>query len=194
MAYNRCVALAIAPNNCPYKVRRFNFLDFTGETPASMQLAFNPEVTVASAAGGGWKRHLRVQRIRNAEQVAEARNGTSTTKTWCPRAPQPVQASAIVFGTSTPESEVARLSRHNRGFHAAGRMAPKPAMHVPGGPEESTRPRGNHEGADHFAAEGPCDRLELLQGKVCRVLSTIRSCVFPPRAPARLVRGPWRSL
>src|SRR6202012_2523180 len=46
MVYTRCVGTRYCSNNCPYKVRRFNFLDYRHELPRSEAAAMNPEVTV----------------------------------------------------------------------------------------------------------------------------------------------------
>jgi molybdopterin-containing oxidoreductase family iron-sulfur binding subunit len=128
MAYNRCVGTRYCANNCPYKVRRFNFLDFTGETPASMQLAFNPEVTVRPR-GVMEKCTFCVQRIRNAEQVAEREKRHLDDKDVVPACASACPASAIVFGDiSNPASEVAKLSRSNRGFHVLEELGTKPAI------------------------------------------------------------------
>jgi Fe-S-cluster-containing dehydrogenase component len=97
MAYNRCVGTRYCANNCPYKVRRFNFLDFTSETPESLQLAFNPEVSVRPR-GVMEKCNFCVQRIATptrwpSETAGRCRDGEVTTAcaAACP-------ASAIVFG------------------------------------------------------------------------------------------------
>src|SRR4030095_9753718 len=48
MVYNRCVGTRYCSNNCPYKVRRFNFYEFTDFAGSSLSLMRNPEVTVRS--------------------------------------------------------------------------------------------------------------------------------------------------
>ncbi|MCS6881606.1 MAG: TAT-variant-translocated molybdopterin oxidoreductase [Oscillochloridaceae bacterium] len=124
MVYNRCVGTKYCSNNCPYKVRRFNFLQYADLNTPSLQLARNPEVTVRNR-GVMEKCTYCIQRIsaaRIAAKKAAVQNGQSSytiedgaivvaCEGACP-------TQAIVFGDiNDPASRVAKWKAepHNYG-------------------------------------------------------------------------------
>jgi Fe-S-cluster-containing dehydrogenase component/anaerobic selenocysteine-containing dehydrogenase len=123
MVYNRCVGTKYCSNNCPYKVRRFNFFNWRDDfadgyyEQEPVNLVHNPEVTVRSR-GVMEKCTFCVQRILEARQHAiEQRKPFkgSDVKTACQQA---CPATAIIFGDmNDPESEVSKYRKHNLGYH-----------------------------------------------------------------------------
>lgn len=130
MAYNRCIGTRYCGNNCPYKVRRFNFLDYRSEMEAAnrelMNLVLNPEVTVRSR-GVMEKCTYCVQRIQNTRIQAKNERrpiGPNEIQTAC----QQVCASeAIVFGDlNNPESDVAKAHADARAYGLLAELNVKP--------------------------------------------------------------------
>ncbi|HUB08110.1 MAG TPA: 4Fe-4S dicluster domain-containing protein, partial [Myxococcales bacterium] len=126
MVYNRCVGTRYCSNNCPYKVRRFNFLDFGYEKPPLLEMAQNPDVTVRSR-GVMEKCTYCVQRIERTRIDSELAGRTirdGEIQTACMQA---CPTRAIVFGTLSDEnSEVVRLHGDQRAYHLLGELGTRP--------------------------------------------------------------------
>lgn len=127
MIYNRCVGTRYCANNCPYKVRRFNWFDYT-DMRAPLHMALNPEVTVR-ARGVMEKctfcKHKIVAGKEKAKQEARpVKDGD--IKTACQQA---CPTHAIVFGDlNDPQSEVAKLFKTQRAYDLLEELNNKPAV------------------------------------------------------------------
>jgi molybdopterin-containing oxidoreductase family iron-sulfur binding subunit len=125
--YNRCVGTRYCANNCPYKVRRFNWFAYAHEDKL-LNLALNPDVTVRSR-GVMEKCTFCVQRLQEAKIDARRRGEAlrdGEVQTACQ---QSCPAQAIVFGDlNDPASRVARLRDDPRHYHTLADLNIGPAV------------------------------------------------------------------
>jgi molybdopterin-containing oxidoreductase family iron-sulfur binding subunit len=126
--YNRCVGTRYCANNCPYKVRRFNWFD-NNKPPEPLEKMFNPDLSVRDK-GIMEKCSFCVQRIRKARDVAkdEGRKiGPDEVTTACE---QTCPSEAIVFGNIKDEnSRVAQWARSERSHQALEELGTGPAVY-----------------------------------------------------------------
>ena len=116
MVYNRCVGTRYCSNNCPYKVRRFNFLLFQDWQTPQYKMMRNPNVTVRSR-GVMEKCTYCVQRISHHRIDAERENRKIADLELETACQQSCPAGAIVFGNiNDPNSQVSRLKAKNRNY------------------------------------------------------------------------------
>ena len=125
-AYNRCVGTRYCANNCPYKMRRFNWLDYR-ETEPLEQMALNPNVVVRER-GVMEKCTFCVQRIQ-AARIASRRDGEPEQMQVQTACQQTCPAGAIHFGNSTdPDGIVAQLKHSPRAFQVLPDLDVGPAV------------------------------------------------------------------
>jgi molybdopterin-containing oxidoreductase family iron-sulfur binding subunit len=126
MVYNRCVGTRYCANNCPYKVRRFNYLLYGDWDTPSLKLARNPEVTVRSR-GVMEKCTFCLQRISHAKIEAELENRRvrdGEIQTACQSA---CPTEAIIFGDiNDRSSRVVKLKQEPRNYEALADLNTRP--------------------------------------------------------------------
>lgn len=134
MVYNRCVGTRYCANNCPFKVRRFNFLEYNPGTSGFLQvdgaevlkMSKNPDVTVRMR-GVMEKCTYCVQRISGARQAAKKENRDIRDGEVVTACQQTCPTQAIVFGNiNDPESRVVKVKQQNRQYDLLAELNIRP--------------------------------------------------------------------
>jgi len=124
--YNRCIGTRFCSQNCPYKVRRFNWFDWKWPQPLNLQL--NPDVTVRSK-GVMEKCSFCVQRIKAAHDTAKNEQRKIRDGEFSPACVQTCPTGALVFGNlKDANSRVRRLTADPRAYQVMGYLNTKPAV------------------------------------------------------------------
>ncbi len=127
--YNRCVGTRYCANNCPYKVRYFNWYKYNERAfPEPLNLQLNPDVTVR-ARGIMEKCTFCVQRIRGAQNQARLEGRPLKDGEFTTACAQACPSDAIVFGdVNDPTSRVRALKQNPRGYHVLEDLNVRPAV------------------------------------------------------------------
>jgi molybdopterin-containing oxidoreductase family iron-sulfur binding subunit len=126
MVYNRCVGTRYCSNNCPYKVRRFNFLLYADYETESLKLMRNPDVSVRSR-GVMEKCSYCVQRISAAKIEADKENRAIRDGEIVTACQQACPAQAISFGNiNDKQSKVAKLQADERSYQVLADLNTRP--------------------------------------------------------------------
>jgi molybdopterin-containing oxidoreductase family iron-sulfur binding subunit len=142
MVYNRCIGTRYCNNNCPYKVRRFNWFNYTeagtlagnlrdsaGMTQDLSRMVLNPDVTVRSQ-GVIEKCSMCVQRIQSAKLTAKAESRALSDDEMQTACSQSCPANSIVFGDmNDPSSEISKLIASGRRYNLLEEIYTKPSVH-----------------------------------------------------------------
>jgi Fe-S-cluster-containing dehydrogenase component len=126
MVYNRCVGTRYCSNNCPYKVRRFNFLLYSDWDTESLKLMRNPDVTVRSR-GVMEKCSYCIQRIAAAKISADKQNRDIRDGEVVTACQQACPTGAIVFGNINDKaSKVAKVKAQQRNYGVLADLNTRP--------------------------------------------------------------------
>jgi Fe-S-cluster-containing dehydrogenase component len=133
--YNRCIGTRYCNNNCPYKVRVFNYYPPHVDAPLEQQL--NPEVTVRGP-GVMEKCNFCIQRIMHAREVATAENRPIRDGEVQPACVQSCPTTALIFGDKYDEnSVVARMIPDERQFKLLEQLGTEPSIYYLRGGESN---------------------------------------------------------
>jgi anaerobic selenocysteine-containing dehydrogenase/Fe-S-cluster-containing dehydrogenase component len=131
MTYNRCIGTRYCSNNCPYKVRRFNWFDYQIERwPAPMGLGLNPDVTVR-AQGVMEKCTFCVQRIQSARQTAKGEGRAVAAGEIQTACQQTCPTSAITFDNlklAGNNATAVASANETRAYHALHTLNTRPSI------------------------------------------------------------------
>lgn len=126
--YNRCVGTRYCSNNCPYKVRRFNWFEYLWKAEAPLAMTLNPDVSVREK-GVMEKCTFCTQRIEEGKAQAKELGRELQDGDIKPACQQSCPADAIVFGDlNNPESRVAKAAKSPRGYHVLAELNVKPSI------------------------------------------------------------------
>jgi molybdopterin-containing oxidoreductase family iron-sulfur binding subunit len=124
--YNRCIGTRFCSQNCPYKVRRFNWYDWEWPQPTNVQL--NPDVT-ARSKGVMEKCSFCIQRIKTARSIALNEKRLIRDGEVIPACVQTCPTHALVFGSlMDPKSRVRKMVEDPRAYQILGYLNTKPAV------------------------------------------------------------------
>ncbi|UCF64154.1 MAG: 4Fe-4S dicluster domain-containing protein [bacterium] len=128
--YNRCVGTRYCANNCPYKVRRFNWFDYRLEEP--LDKMYNPDISVRDR-GIMEKCTFCIQRIRSAKDHAKDENRLVKDGEVIPACAQTCPTNAITFGNlEDKNSRVYMLAQSENAYQALAELGTKPAVNYLG--------------------------------------------------------------
>ncbi|MGE0529035.1 MAG: 4Fe-4S dicluster domain-containing protein, partial [Bdellovibrionales bacterium] len=149
MIYNRCVGTRYCSNNCPYKVRRFNWFDFT-QYESPRHLALNPEVTVRNR-GVMEKCTFCIHRIRYHKSQAKLEDRPLKADEFTTACAQACPTNAIIFGDlNNQESAVAQEFNKPYSYSVLSELNTKPVLHY----QVSIRNAEHLKGAPKHREEG----------------------------------------
>ncbi len=128
MIYNRCIGTRYCSNNCPYKVRRYNFYNWSKTIPDTVQMAQNPNVSIRFR-GVMEKCSFCIQRIRQTQKTAGLENRPLHRDEVATACQQACGADAITFGDlNDPESAVSNAMQNPRGYKLLAYLNIKPRV------------------------------------------------------------------